>query len=155
MIAMQYAAEQPCGIIHQGERGELVRLLAERLHILGLLRTTGDIYTVEFNDALNSFRVANSLPAADYCDPIALRLLCDVDVSGDELVLLARACESLLPDADELERFDFCRDIVSHADSGLYCRIESLTDIGKLLESPMPSDETVKSAQLAYLLYGR
>lgn len=150
MDIIQYA-EQPCGIIQQGERGELVRLISDRLHSLGLLRTSGDIYTPEVNDALNSFRLANKLPTADYCDPVTLRLLCGVDAGGDELVLLARACEVLLPDANELEHFDFCRDIVESGED-IGDRIRQLTDIGRLLDAPMPSAETVKSAMLAYIL---
>ena len=109
------------------------------------------IYTPEVNDALNSFRLANKLPTADYCDPVTLRLLCGVDAGGDELVLLARACEVLLPDANELERFDFCREIVESGED-IGDRIRQLTDIGRLLDAPMPSAETVKSALLAYML---
>ena len=150
MAIIQYA-EQPCGIIQQGERGELVRLISDRLHSLGLLRTSGDVYTPEVNDALNSYRLANKLPTADYCDPVTLRLLCGVDAGGDELVLLARACEVLLPDANELERFDFCREIVG-AGEDICERFGLLSDIGRLLVAPMPSAETVKSALLAYML---
>ena len=149
MAIIQYAA-QPCGIIQLGERGELVYLVASSLHSLGLLRQIEDIYTPAVNDALNSFRLANKLPTADYCDPVTLRLLCGVDVGG-ELVLLARACEVLLPDANELERFDFCREIVESGED-IGDRIRQLTDIGRLLDAPMPSAETVKSALLAYML---
>lgn len=150
MAIIQYA-EQPCGIIQQGERGELVRLISDRLHSLGLLRTSGDVYTPAVNDALNSFRIANSLPTADYCDPVTLRLLCGVECGGDELMLLARAGEVLLCDANELERFDFCREIVDSGED-ISDRIRQLTDIGRLLDAPMPSAETVKSAMLAYML---
>lgn len=150
MAIIQYAA-QPCGIIQLGERGELVYLVASSLHSLGLLRQIEDIYTPAVNDALNSFRIANSLPTADYCDPVTLRLLCGVDVGGDELMLLARASEVLLRDANELERFDFCREIVESGED-IGDRIRQLTDIGRLLDAPMPSAETVKSAILAYML---
>lgn len=156
MFAALIYADQPCGIIFIGEKNQLAGTVADELHKLGLLRSqSGGIFTPEVRDALNSYRRANSLPESDYCDPVTLRLLTGIESGGEELLLLARYLESEYPAADEVERFDRCREALSGADRlglGLKQYLSGKCQVGALLSSPAPSAETVKAAVLAYML---
>ena len=156
MIVSVMLADLPCGIIFEGEKNELVGVLADKLHTLGLFRDRScEVFTPELKTALNGYRRAHSLPESDYCDPSSLRMLTGIETDGDGLLLLARLCEAELPRATEVERYDYCRGAISESRIyGLTLQqyIDGKRRVGELLNFPAASSDTVKTAVLAYIM---
>ncbi len=133
------------GIILQGEQSPIVGELSEALKAIGLTRETTDRLTPELLAALNTYRIANSLPELDFADPNTLRSL-GIECSGDEVLTLARYGEAEAE--SEIGIFDRCREAVT------LCRKYNLT-IREYTKMPShtPVSEAAVTAAILALLY--
>ncbi len=132
------------GIIFVNERSPMVMELSAALQELGLARETNDSLTPELIDALNTYRLASSLPELDFADPLTLRSL-GLECSGDDIMTLARYGEANAK--CELEVYDCCLDAVR------LCREHGLTifEYTKMTPDTPVRASSVTAAMLAML----
>lgn len=103
---------QDYAIVFVYDESPLAAEICAALRELGLFRDSTNTVTPDLISALNTYRRANSLTELEFCDPVTLRTL-GIDAHGDELLVLARAAQTL--GQSEMEYFDICRKIVKES----------------------------------------